>query len=178
MLALAERMRRAGQKPEDERTPLDDLSPQEYMFVRRFVGSADLYRSAIEAGYSESQALTMKIVMDRPHVRRAIDHIRSSQDEHGHQVQKNVPLQQIQMLEEILATMDLPWEAKVAVMREIRAVAQSISFGGAEKGTREKALDTTRATRVKEEIIKAIRTGLDIGDVFDAVAPSSKKDRA
>lgn len=74
---------------QDEKTPLDALSRQEFNFLMEYIREGNAATAAKKAGYSLQMSLLASTILDRPHVRKALKAIRATQRETLRQRQIN-----------------------------------------------------------------------------------------
>ncbi len=85
-----------------ERTILDDLSRQELAFLVEYVRSGDAPGSARKAGYSPQMALLASMLLDKPHIRKALRAIRATQRETLRQRQINSAVMALDIVQDMI----------------------------------------------------------------------------
>ncbi len=103
----------------EEASLLDELTRQERTFLTRYVMTGDAYTAAVDAGYSIVYAMTASVLLDKPHIRKALKAVRATQRESLRQRQINEAMRATGILSQMMADNDMVPQVRLAAAMKL-----------------------------------------------------------
>lgn len=143
------------------RTPLEELSRQQYAFVMEFIGAGNAYTAAIHAGYTEIIAAQAgDILLRNDCIKRAIRHLRATHRESVRQQILIASSGAVGTLMDVMNDPVCPHAARVQAAKELLALSNThIPQDASETCALDSPLDALPGEKVRLVLMEGGKTG-------------------